>query len=72
MRREVKMLTSRLPPAVEFSRLRRLREAVLGEEPKRQSPIIGHDDWIAEVDARLAYLERAIMPPFRVKPLPPD
>jgi hypothetical protein len=45
---------------------------VLGEEPKRQSPIIGHDDWIAEVDARLAYLERAIMPPFRVKPLPPD
>jgi len=66
------MLTSRLPPAVEFSRLRRLREAVLGEEPKRQSPIIGHDHWIAEVDARLAYLERAIMPPFRVKPFPPD
>ncbi|MBN9011929.1 MAG: hypothetical protein J0H25_02530 [Rhizobiales bacterium] len=45
---------------------------MLGEEPKRQSRIIGHDDWIAEVDARLAYLERAISPPFRVKPLPPD
>jgi len=66
------MLTSRLPPAVEFSRLRRLRAAVLGEEPKRQSQINMTDDWIAEVDARLAYLERAIMPPFRVKPLPPD
>jgi hypothetical protein len=65
------MLTSRLPSAVEFSRLRRGREA-FDEEPKRRSPIIGHDDWIAEVDARLAYLERAIMPPFRVKPLPPD
>lgn len=62
------MLTSRLPPAVEFSRLRRFRKAVLGEEPKHQSPIITTEDWIAEVDARLADLERAIVPPFRVNP----
>jgi hypothetical protein len=41
---------------------------VLGEEPKHQSPIITTEDWIAEVDARLADLERAIVPPFGVNP----
>jgi hypothetical protein len=66
------MLTSRLPPAVEFSRLQRLKETVLGDEPKRQSSIIATDDWIAEVDARLADLERAVMPPFRTNPRPMD
>jgi hypothetical protein len=66
------MLTSRLPPAVEFSRLQRLKETVLGDEPKRQSSIIATDDWIAEVDARLADLERAVVPPFRTNPRPMD
>lgn len=65
------LLASRLPPAVEISRLRRLREAVLGGERKRQSSIIAADDWIAEVDARLADLERAVIPPFRTNPSPP-
>jgi hypothetical protein len=59
------MLTSRLLPAVEFSRLQRLRETVQGGQPTRQSSIIASDDWIAEVDARLADLERAVMPPCR-------
>jgi hypothetical protein len=55
-----------LPPAVEISRLRRLMEAVLGGELKRRSLIIATDDWIAEVDARLAALELAVLPYFRV------
>lgn len=59
------MLTSRLPPAVEIGRLRRLKETVLGGKATPQSSIIATDDWIAEVDARLADLERAMMPPFR-------
>ncbi len=65
------MLTSRLPPAIEISRLRRLKETVLGER-KRRSSIIATDDWIAEVDARLAFLERAAVPPFRANPSQPD
>jgi len=65
------MLTSRLPPAVEFSRLRRLKETVLGER-KCRSSIIATDDWLAEVDARLAVLERAFVPPFRTNPSQPD
>lgn len=65
------MLTSRLPPAIEINRLRRLKEAVLGER-KRRSSIIATDDWVAEVDARLAVLERAVVPPFRANPSQPD
>ena len=60
------MSSSHLPPAVEISRLRRLMEAVLGGELKRRSFIIATDDWIAEVDARLAALELAVLPYFRV------
>jgi len=57
------MLTSRLPPAVEIGRLRRLKETVLGGKATPRSSIIATDDWIAEVDARLADLERALTPP---------
>ena len=64
------MLASRLPPAVEIGRLRRLKQAVLGEQPRCRSSIIATEDWIAQVDARLADLERAIMPPFRARPWP--
>ena len=62
------MPTSQLPPAVEISRLRRLKEAVLGGELKRRSSIVATDDWIAEVDTRLAALERAVSRSFRVGP----
>lgn len=60
------MPTSHLPPAVEISRLRRLKEAVLGGELERRSLIVATDDWIAEVNARLAALEQAVLPPIRV------
>lgn len=60
------MPTSQLPPAVEISRLWRLKEAVLGGEFERRSLIVATDDWIAEVDARLAALEQAVLPPIRV------
>ena len=56
---------SLLPPAIEISRLQRMKEAVLGEQPKRCSFIGATDDWIAETDARLAALERAVFPSFR-------
>lgn len=56
---------SLLPLAIEISRLQRMKEAVLGEQPKRCSFIGATDDWIAETDARLAALERAVLPSFR-------
>jgi hypothetical protein len=60
------MPTSQLPPAIEISRLSRLKEAVLGGgELNRRSLIVATDDWIAEVDARLAALERAVLSSFR-------
>ncbi len=55
-----------LPPAIEVNRLLRLREAILGGKQKRHSSIGATDDWIAEIDARLAVPERAILPSFRV------
>ncbi|HWV96936.1 MAG TPA: hypothetical protein VN130_07305 [Xanthobacteraceae bacterium] len=52
-----------LPPAVELGRLRRLKEAVIGAPGPRQSSIVATDDWIADIDARLSELERAVLPP---------
>jgi hypothetical protein len=51
-----------LPPAVEISRLRRLKDAVCGGM-ERCSSIVAAEDWIADLDARLSELERAIGPP---------
>jgi hypothetical protein len=51
-----------LPPAVEISRLRRLKDAVCGGM-QRCSSIVAAEDWIADLDARLCELERVIGPP---------
>jgi hypothetical protein len=52
-----------LPPAVEISRLKRMKDAVLGVRPKQRSSIVATDDWIAEIDARLSVLERSLSRP---------
>ncbi len=55
-----------VPPDFEVNRLLRLKEAVLGGKQKCHSFIVATDDWIAKIDARLAVLERAVLPSFRV------
>lgn len=51
-----------MPAALEFRRLQRLKEAVLGSEIQRPSSIVASDDRVAEINARLADLERAFPP----------
>jgi hypothetical protein len=60
-----------LPPLIEFQRLQRLREAVLGSEIKRPSSMVATEDWIADIDARLADLEKSL-PPTRKDSNPQD
>lgn len=65
------MAVFHLPPAVEIGRLRRLRETVTGGAGARRSSIVAADDWIAEIDARLGELERALGLPTDAPPRPP-
>jgi hypothetical protein len=50
-----------MPKAFELQRLRRLKEAVLGSEIKFGKPrMIPAEDWMTDLDARIANLERGL------------
>lgn len=49
-----------LPPLIEFRRLQRLKEVVLGAEIRRPSSMVATEDWIADIDARLAGLQKSL------------
>jgi len=49
------------PQAFELQRLRRLKEAVLGSEIKFGKPrMIPAEDWMADLESRIASLERGL------------
>jgi hypothetical protein len=50
-----------MPQAFELQRLRRLKEAVLGSEIKVGNPrMIPAEDWMTDVESRIASLERGL------------
>jgi len=50
-----------MPQAFELQRLRRLKEAVLGSEIKLGKPtMIPAEDWMADLESRIASLERGL------------
>jgi hypothetical protein len=60
------MIGKPLPKLVELSRLQRLKDAVLGSEISgSRSRIVTTDDWVADLEARIAELERGLRVEWR-------
>ena len=49
-----------VPQAFELQRLRRLKEAVLGSEIKFGELMIPAEDWMRDLESRIASLERGL------------
>lgn len=52
---------AQMPKVIEIGRLQRLKQAALGAEIRQpKAGIVATDDWLADLDARIADLERGL------------